>query len=386
MAKEKEEVIEGGDESGDAFDYKEIQSKVAPKDKDEDDTSVDDLDRKRPEPEDHRIEGGDEDWDEEGADLDEYTGDEKGGREEVKEAKAKKEEVEEEVEEKEEKEEKVEEKELSEEEKQDKKIQEDVIKYLSEEKGGTKYVVKGKEYDMQDLSPQEFRDRFSKAGRFYERMEEISAKEKIINERERLAEDGARRSQEIMHKYGGGEPKDKSPDLPDFFKPDTDDDFETKALKKGYADLYSKVDTLERGQQERDFSVQKQDLYRQLDSLEREFPMMSKSEVIAVKSMPEYAGVDMRLIAENSHNARMSDEYLDAVKKARPDKFRELDEQAVEKHLKKNPNVRKVSRKPSNKIASKKISEKKKQGNWTFDKIEAHMDEIKAGLADLDDD
>ena len=375
MAKEIDE-IEDGDSSSDALGHTDLDEKT------EDTASDDEKDvGNKPDDtkEDFRFEDGDDDWDKapEGADLSD-SGEEKG---EVKEV--------EEVEKEEVKEVEVEKKELSEEEKQDEKIKEDVIKYLSEKEGGTKYVVKGKEYDMQDLSPQEFRDRFSKAGRFYERMEEISAKEKIINERERLAEDGARRSQEIMQKYGGGEPKDTSSELPEFFKPDADDDYETKAMKKAYNSLQSKVDKLERGQEERDFSVQKQDLFRQLDSLEQEFPMLSKSEVIAVKSMPEYAGVDMRLIAENSHNARVSDEYLDSFFKARPEKLRELNEKAIEGHLMKNPKVRKVSRKKSSTTASGKVSSDKKKTPRTLDSIEDYVDG-KGGwdnvMPDLDED
>lgn len=140
------------------------------------------------------------------------------------------------------------------------------------------------------------------------------------------------------------------------------------------ANLYSKVDKLERGFEQQEFTAQTQDLHRQLDSLEKEFPMLSKSEVIAVKSMPEYAGVDIRLIAENSHNARMSDEYLDSVRKARPEYFRELDEKAVEKHLTKKPNVTKVSRKKSSTVASGKVSSGKKKSPRTLDEIEAHID------------
>lgn len=388
MAKEIED-IEGGDESGDALEYTGDDTE-----KEEPTHEEDDSDQKPRPSEDHRVEGGDDEWDKEqdGADL-EYTGDEKGGKEGVKEAK-KEEEVEvekvetEEKEKVEKKEETVEIKELSEEEKRDEKIKEDIIKHL-EGDGGTKYVVKGKEYDLADLSPQEIRDRFSKAGRFYERMEEISAREKQIIERERLAEDGARKSYEIMQKYGGEEPKDTATSLPEFFKPDSDDDFETKSLKKGYADLYAEVDKLKRGREEQDFAVQKQDLFRQLDSLEAEFPMLSKSEVIAIKSMPEYSGVDMRTIAENSHNARVSDEYLDAVFKARPDRLRELKEKAIEEHLMKNPKVSKVSRKKSSTTASKKLSSKKKEGGWTFDKIEAREDDMirgyKESLEDMED-
>ena len=362
MAKEKDyETIEGGDDSSDAFDFESTQVKPATKDKDEGSTSKDEEDfRDRP-TEEHRIEGGDTEWDEEqeGADL-EDSGEDK--KEEVKE---------EEVEEKVEKEDEVGEvKELSEEEKQDKKVQEDAIKYL-DETGGTKYIVKGKEYDLRDLSPQEFKNRFSLAGRAHERMQEIADKEKTLIERERLAEDGARRSQDIMHKYGG-ERTDRGEDLPDILKPNEDDTDLERSLKEMNANLYTKVDKLERGFEQQDFTNKEQHLYRQLDSLEQEFPMMSKEEVVAVKSL--YEDADVRVIAENSHNNRVSDDYLDAVFKARPDKLREIGEKAIEEHLMKNPKVRKVSRKKSSTVASGKVSSGKKKTPRTLDQIEAHVD------------
>jgi len=372
MAKEKDyEEIEGGDESSDALEFADMKAKAK-----EENTSTDDLRREKP-PEDHRVEGGDTEWDEEeGADL-EYTGDEKGDKEEIEEVEAEEEKVEKE-------EAKEEKKELSEEEKQDEKIKEDVIKYLSEEEGGgTKYRVKGKDYDMRDLSPQEFRDRFSKAGRFEQRMEEMAAKEKIINERERLAEDGARRSQEIMRKYGGEE-SGKVERLPDLLKPNDEDTDSERSLKEYTSNLLQRVDKLESGYEQQGFEAQKQDLFRQLDSLEKEFPMLSKTEVIAVKSMPEYAHVDIRAIAENSHNARVGDEYLDAVFKTRPDKLREIEEKAIEKHLMKNPKVKKVSRKKSSTVASGKVSSGKKTTPRTFDEIEDHLGSLK--MKDFDED
>ena len=351
---EKIETIEGGDSSSDdSFEYTE------PKGKEEDTSSDDDKDFREREAVEHRIEGGDDEWDkdQEGADL----GD--SGEKEVK-----KEEV------KEEKSEEEGEKELTTEEKADKKIQEDVIKYLEEEGGDAKYIIKGKEYDLRDLTPQEFKNRFALAGRAQERMQEIAAKEKTINERERVAEDGARKSQEIMRRYGGDESEKGKEDLPDILKPDTDDTDLEASLKQMNAKLYQKVDNLERGVQEQDFSAKEQQLYRDLDFLQKEFPMMSKSEVVAVKSMPEYANADIRVVAENSHNERVGDAYLDSVFKARPDKLREIEEKAVEKYLEKKPNVRKVSRRKSSTVASGKISSGKKKTPRTLDEIEAHVD------------
>lgn len=364
MAKEKDfETIEGGDHASDEDMGQEFEGKE--EEEVEDVVDKPEVDAKPRKVEELRFKDGDDDWDKD-----------KEGEVEEKEEEVKKEgEVEGEKEG---------EKELSEEEKKDKKSQEDVIKYLDEtpegEGGGTKYRIKGKDYDLRDLTPQEFKQRFSLAGRAYERMEEVAHKEKDLTRRERLAEEGAIKSQEIMRRYGEESPgKGEETSLPDILKPDDEDTDLEKSLKEMNANLYKRVGSLESGMQRQDFEAKGQNLHRQLDSLQEEFPMMSKSEVIAVVSMPEYADVDIRVVAENSHNERMGDTYLDSVFKVRPDKLREIEERAIEKHLTGKPNVRKISRKSSSTVASEKVSSGKKRPPRTFDEIEAREGEMRRG-------
>lgn len=378
MAKQKEEefeTLEGGDSSSDALTHSDVDDKS--KQTDEDDVSF-----VEPDDEPTVLEGGDKEWEapEEGADLD------KSGEEEIDETED--EEIEEKeieldevpqvgetiaIDGKEYTVEGVEEEEGSE---LDRKIMEDTIKYL-EESGGTKYVVKGKEYDLHDLSPQEFRDRFSKAGRFYERMQELAEKEKQLIKREGLAEEGARRSQEILDQQGARGRKADKVDIPDVLKPADDDTDLERTLKELNTDLLNRVDKLERGINETTRAYGEQQLERELTTLKKEFPMMSQDEVIAVLSY--YPDSDIRVVAENSHLNRVSDEYIDSVLKHRPDKLREIKESAVEEHLKAHPNVRKISRKKSSTTASKKISDKKKSTPRTFDEIEARYDELHKG-------
>lgn len=372
MAKEKDfETIEGGDSANDedmGQEFEGGEEKEIEKVVEEKDASA----KESKEVEELRFKDGDEEWDKDKGEVEE-----------------KEEKKEEEVEVEKEKEG---EKELSEEEKKDKQTQEDVIKYLDEtpenEGGGTKYRIKGKDYDLRDLSPQEFKQRFSLAGRAYERMEEVAHKEKDLVRREGLAEQGAIKSQEIMRRYGEESPGkgEGETSLPDILKPDDEDTDLERSLKEMNADLHKRVGSLESGQKRQDFETKEQTLYRQLESLQEDFPMMSKSEVIAVKSMPQYADVDIRTVAENSHNERMGDTYLDSVFKVRPDKLREIEEKAIEKHLTGKPNVRKISRKSSSTVASTKVSSGKRRPPSNFDEIEAREDEMRRGYeASLED-
>lgn len=302
-----------------------------------------------------------------------YTAD-KEDEEEVEEEKVKKE-VGEEVEEDEKKE-------LTE----DEKIKEEVINYLSEEEGGTKYRIKGKDYDLRDLSPKEFRQRFSLAGRAYQRMEEAAEKEKKLIERERIAEDGARRAQEIIRGQRDTSGEAGKVKTPDFLKEDADDTPNEAALKKMNIELLGRVDKLEKTTEEQSIDATEQQIHRQLDELVEEFPMASKEQIIAVKY--NYPDANVKDIAERSHNERISDEYLDAVFKARPDKLREIEEKGIEKHLAKKTKAGKVSRKgKSSSTTSSKLSTGTKKVPRTFDDIEDRLDEVKkiAGMDYLDD-
>lgn len=365
------------DEEG-GFEYTDMDEKVAQEkmterhaksQKEEDETvTLEELDD-----EPVRLPGGDDEWEmsEEGADL-EYTADDKEEKEEK-----------EEVSPDGEKEEKVEtEKKLTPEEEADKKAMDEVIHHLDADGGGTKYKIKGKEYDVRDLTPQEFKDRFSKAGRFYEAMEELANERKQVQEKERLAEEGARRSQEIMEKYGGGKPDEVK--IPTALKVLEDDPEDVRALKEMNAQMYTELQGLKTNYQQQAQTMTEQELFRQLDTVTKEFPMASKEEIVAVKY--NYPDADLRTIAERSHNNRISDPYIDAVLDARPERLREIREKAIEEYLAKKQQVTKVSRKKSSTTVSSKASSAKKRTPRTFDEIEAQLDNVKRDMSSFDED
>lgn len=278
------------------------------------------------------------------------------------------EEEEEEIEEKEEKKEKK----LSEEEQRDKDAMEDAIKYLDEQ-GGTKYVVKGREYDLRDLTPQEFKDRFSKAGRFYEHMEELSEREKAIQLKEQQVNQNALTVQQLMNQYRGGGASQPSANVPDVLKPDDLDDDKTKALKQTLSVALREIDTLKRGQTDTYYRTQEQALLGEIDSLKKEYPLASTEEVIAIKAM--YPNVDTRRAMAKSHEHYSSDDYLKKVFEARPDALREFSEDAVKKYqAKKTKSKGGMSRRPAKTSGTKKVSskERKPKGfDFDFDDAEA---------------
>lgn len=395
MADKDYEVLEGGDDSSDVTDhpFDSTVKKTAQEHMSErhlqDERAVS---SEPPKSEDHRVEGGDDEWDEdqEGADL-EVSGEEEEEAEEVEEgAEEEGEELEIELDETPKvgevleidgKEYTVEAVEGDEATTADDALKEDMIKYLDEH-GGTKYVIKGREYDLRDLSPQEIKQRFSLAGRAYQVMEEGATLRKQIDERERLAREGAERSQEIMRRYGEVTGREKS-ELPDSLKVDEMDSDEVKSLKQMNAELYNKVGTLEKGYEEQSFKSQERELFGQLDSLEKEFPVLSREQVVAVKAF--YPDADIRTIAENSHNNQTSDATVKKVLEYRPDIVRGIKEEAIKEYLAGKQKTKKVARRKSSSTVSSKSSSRKTKIPRTLDEIEDHLEDYKLGLKELED-
>lgn len=365
MAKEDEiERLEGGDVEDDEFGYVDLEAKAkeAEADKDTKEEKVDDLDR-RPadEPEEHRFKDGDDEWDE-----------------------AQKDDGEKKIEEKEEElvvEKKVEEKkEETVEEKVDEKLKEDLIKYLDEEGGGTKYIVKGREYDLKDLSPQELKQRFSLAGRAHQVMEEGAVARKQIDDRERIAREGAEHSREIMRRYDKVSGRETS-NVPEALKPNDMDTDNEKALKEYALGLTNKMSTLEKGFDDQKVIGQERELESQLGTLEKEFPVMSREQVIAVKAF--YPDADIRTIAENSHINQTSDATVKKVLEFRPDVVRGIKEEGIKEYLAKKQGKTGIPRRRSSSTVSSKSSEKTKSRTpRTFDEIEAREEEMIKGYED----
>jgi len=344
------------------MDYEAIQKKLNPEDEPEETTE--DLEDN---PEATKVDEW-EDETEEGTGL-EYTGDKE--EEEVEE---KEEEVEEKVEEK---------KEVKEEKTADEKIKDDMIKYL-EETGDTKYVVRGKELDLRDLSAKELKDRFSKAGAFYNEMERLAEERKQMERDRSTLDRGAEQVQELMRRYdkvSGGKAAEA---VPEGLKPNEMDSEEVRLLKQARVEDLQRLDKLEKSLESSKYDSMEQQLINQVKELQKEYPLASAEEVIAVKAL--YPDADLRTIATNSHNHYAGDEYFDKVLDARPEKARELKEKIIEEYLAgKAKSGKKIPRKKSSSTASSKISTKKTRKPRTFDEIEEHMDEIRKA-ASFDED
>lgn len=361
MSKDEKDVVDFEDvDKPHDMDYSAIQKKLSPSEGSSDEDEVDDIsDAPIKEKEKETVDFEEFD-DEEGADL-KYTGDDK----------------EKEVEYKPEKEEKVVEEEekveKTAEEKEAEKIKEDVIKYL-EETGDTKYIIKGRKFDLKDLSPQEFKDRFSKAGRFNERMQELAGREKTLTEKERLVEQGARQAQTIMDRYQPAATGEKE-ELPSELQPSEDDTDDVKGLKSIIGNLTKKVSAMENTQKVYTESTGEERLLYELDTGLKEYPLASREEVLAMKAIrPD---IPTRDLMEASHEHYKGNDYINAALEANPEFLRELKEKHITEHLATQQKAgRRVARKKSSSTASSKLSTTRTKAPRDFDDIEARLDKM----------
>ena len=345
------------------MDYEEIQKKLNPdSEKEEEKEVIEDDDEEGGEP---------EQWeDPEGTGKDDilkYSGDEEEEEEEDEEL----------IDEK-----KVETEEKTQEELDAEKIKEDLIQVLD---GKTKYRVKGREYDLNDLTGQEILDRFSKAGRFYERMDELAQREKLLNERQGLLDRGASQVQGLMDKYGQIEGTQKEEQLPPELQPAEFDTEETKGLKSLIGNLSKEIGTLKQTQFNQQTSAGEDRLLYELDTLHKDYPLASREEVLAMKAIrPD---IPTRNLMEASHDHYGGDEHFDMVLENNSEKLRELKERHIQEYLSaKAKGGKKIPRRKSSSTASKKISTKVKKVPTTFDDIEARMDEVREAAAAADDE
>ena len=219
---------------------------------------------------------------------------------------------------------------------------EDLLKVVD---GQTVLRVKGKDYRVADLPKEELKGYLQQGLRFTQRMQEISDREKQIEEKEALVNRGA----ELVSRYltAGGQLKGQpgsqekvSEEVPaelQFTQYDSDEVRASKEIAQGLhkqvVSLSQQVNNLSATFSTREFQESERALLGQIDSLKADYPCASKDEVIAVKAM--YPKVPIEKIMERSDQIYGGRDFLESVLKAHPEYRRELHEAGVKAYLQK---------------------------------------------------
>ena len=273
----------------------------------------------------------------------------------------------------------------------DDKLKADLIKHVIGEdgKGSTKYVVKGQELDLRDLTPEEIKQRFSQAGGWQKGMEDNATERKQIQKDRETLDRGAEQVNELMQRYGDiakAESKGKVT-TPEFLKPTEFDSDETKAVKEFAAKQHQDIESLKKSNEAATFSQAENAIIREIEHNQKEYTCGSPEEVIAI--MSQNPNISIRDAMEASHKHYSGDAYFEKIKAARPDLVRAMKEEGIREHLaRKNQTTRtKVPRRRSSSTASTKVSTgKKAKVPTTFDEIEAQHENIKSMINQAYDD
>ena len=257
----------------------------------------------------------------------------------------------------------------------------DVIAAIGED---TILKIKGKEYRVGDLPKNEVAGYLQKGLRFYQRMEELAAKEKDLTKKEEILNRGAETVQRLMANQQG-DTSVETISTPAELQADEMDSDEVKALKKISQTLFEKVNKLEKNYEQTSYQTEWQRMEGEINSLTPDYPLASKEEVIAIKA--NYPNATVREIMEKSHNYYASDEYFDKVLAARPEKARELSEKAESNYLarKQKTTGKKVARKKSASSATGKVSDSKPKRPRTFEEARVATQKFLDGAVEGED-
>ena len=262
------------------------------------------------------------------------------------------------------------------------KIKETLIQHIKGEDGtgSTVFKVRGKDYNLEDLTPDEIKGYFSKGGAFYEEMENLSVQRKSIEQKELELNTQIQQTRELMNRQrsdvGGGADEVARPSALSHSEEDTEVE---RALKDINFELMKKIDKIERSSIEQSNSSYGERVLREIDQWKGEYPVASEEEVIAIIS--QYPNIPVRDAMAASNKHYLSDDYTSRVFNARPDLVKKIEEAGVQKYLARSKKTSGLpARRPSNKSAGERISGKKQKRISNFDDIEARKPEMLAAL------
>jgi hypothetical protein len=259
------------------------------------------------------------------------------------------------------------------------KIKEDIIQHLD---GKTEVTIKGKKYDLKDLSGEEIVKRFQLAGRAYEVMQKSAEDSKNT---ERLIEQAVE-AKLRQHLQGvqttQAQTESKDDELPDYLKPTEMDTDETKALKQSQALLLKEINSLKTNVDARADSFAEQQFIAEVDRHTKDYPSASIDEVIAIKSLRPDIPTDEIMRASHEHYS--STDFIKSALEANPEAKRELFEMAIKEYKAKVQKAKSqtVPRRRSGGSVSKKVTEKLEKPISTFAEIEANPGKIEAYIRD----
>jgi len=262
-------------------------------------------------------------------------------------------------------EQKADEKEVSPSEKQvsdtDQKIAEEILKLV-----GDDVVLKVKNYEKKasELSPTELVAFLQKGVRSDQLFQEAAATRRQLEEDRALVEKGALLVQQYLDKINseaqrGGE----AGKLPDYLRPSPDDTEEVRAWKEAQVRVLDEVSSIKRALAMKESEGYARQITNEILELQKQYPMASIDEVLAVKSARP--NIDSEELVRASHNYYSSLDFVKKALNANPTAKREYDDEVIRNYISRQNQAKKTTV-PGKKRGSASVDNLTKQKKLTI--------------------
>lgn len=231
--------------------------------------------------------------------------------------------------------------------------------------------VKGVDRKLSDLRPEEIPMLLQKGIRADQLWQEAASERKKIAEERELVERGARVVQNLLdQQQRGGGREESAEQIPEYLRPNPDDSDEVRFYKTQQLELMGKVKTMEKSFQDAEQAQKEGAFVGELKSLQREFPMASMDEIVAIKSArPD---LNTALLVQKSHEYYSSSDFIEKAFKANPTALREFEERIVQNYLARKQGSKKVPGLPATSGSSKNVSERPRPRITDFNSADSY--------------
>ncbi len=253
---------------------------------------------------------------------------------------------------------------------------EQVLKMLGDD---AMLKVKGQDYKVSDLAPEEVTAYLQKGMAFHQGSEENAReRDELARARQVLEQDVAMVRNVINQNQGQGQ-RPGAPvrdNAPDFLRESEFDTESERNLKTFSQNLLGRLDNIESTTQQTAAGNARQNVLNEIMSLQTDYPGASVDEVIAIKA--HYPHIPADKLMEKSHEHYTSKTHIDQVLKASPDLLRELDEEAIVRYKARQAKANAVPGKKSATSGGKGVSTQKPKRILDFDDADsASLDYLK---------
>ena len=253
-----------------------------------------------------------------------------------------------------------------------KEVPPEVEKVLSMLGDDAMLKIKGQDYKVSDLTPEEVTGYLQKGMRFNQGSEENARERETLAQARQVLQNDTAMVRNLMAQYEGRGQTTGAPgrgNTPDFLQETEYDTESERNLKRFSGELLGRLSNLENTTQSNQVNTAKDNLMKDIDTLRVDFPGASIDEVIAVKT--HYPHIPLDKLVEKSHEHYTSKEHLDTILNASPGLRRELEESVIVKYKARQAKANAVPGKRSATSGTKKVSTQKPKHVKDFDDAEA---------------